>query len=53
MSQIFFELFACIKLTFEGKLTSDAGKFLKANMKLCFPRSPQLTFCSADRSYTI
>ena len=28
MSQIFFELFACIKLTFEGKLTSDAGKFL-------------------------
>ena len=29
ISQIFFELFACMKLTFDGKLTSDAGKFLK------------------------
>ena len=28
ISQIFLELFACIKFTLEGKLTSDAGRFL-------------------------
>ena len=29
ISQIFLELFACMKFTFDGKLTSDAGRFLK------------------------
>ena len=28
ISHIFFKLFACIKFTLEGKLTSDAGRFL-------------------------
>ena len=32
MSQIFFELFACIKLTFDGKFTSDIGRFLNPKL---------------------